>query len=102
VIGLVVPLAVKSVATPFTKAVTVKVVPAAVAGAGTNETTAEVDPAPLDTAAVTCDGVDGAEGVTGIGAGASPPPPPLLADVVSDAVAGIDAPPELFATIWNL
>jgi hypothetical protein len=100
VIGLVVPLAVKSVATPFTKAVTVKVVPAAVAGAGTNETTAEVDPAPLDTAAVTCDGVDGAEGVTGNGAGASPPP--LLADVVSDAVAGIDAPPELFATIWNL
>ncbi len=84
------PLAVKSVATPFTKAVTVKVVPAAVAGAGTNETTAEVDPAPLDTAAVTCDGVDGAEGV---GSGIV---------IATDPADAAEVPPVLLAVTLNV
>jgi hypothetical protein len=76
--------------------VTVKTVPAEVAGAGTNEIIAEFEPAPLTATAVTCEGVGGAAGVgadAGAGAGV---------DVLSETEAGSDAPPELFATTWSL
>ena len=43
-------------------------VPAEVAGAGTNEMTAEFEPAPLTATAVTC---DGAAGAAGAGAGSA-------------------------------
>jgi len=80
--------------------VTVKTVPAEVAGAGTNEMTAEFEPAPLTATAVTCDGAGGAAGAgadAGAGAGAG-----AGVDVMSETEAGSDAPPELFATTWNL
>ena len=64
---------------------TVKTVPAEVAGAGTNEMTAEFEPAPLTATAVTCDGAGGAAGAGG------------AIVIATDPADGVDVPAELLA-----
>jgi hypothetical protein len=62
---------------------------------------AEFAPVLVTARAVTWEGADGVVTAT-TPPPPPPPPPPALPEVVNDAVAGSDDPPELFATIWNL